>query len=48
MKILKEAEYMAAIGFTLIPVNAFRSGLVHISEQRRLRVPDPSGSGARK
>jgi len=27
MKLLQEAEYMAATGFTLNPVNAFRSGL---------------------
>jgi hypothetical protein len=27
MKLLQEAEYMAATGFTLNPVNAFRAGL---------------------
>jgi hypothetical protein len=43
MKLLKQAEYMAATGFTFHPIIGFRSGLgpykAQVSSARRLCIP---------
>ncbi len=38
MKLLKQAEYMAATGFTIHPTIAFCSGWVQIKDRGRLRT----------
>jgi hypothetical protein len=48
MKLLKQAEYMAATGFTLHQTIAFRSGLGPYKAQGLWLLKTPKGAKSRK